>query len=59
MSNILKNITSSTLGLKGKTPELREAANPEVTIHNPIKAENSKFDLDGKTPKKYLDGEFN
>jgi hypothetical protein len=59
MSNILKNITSTTLGLKGKTPEIRSAAKPEVSIHSPIKTENSVFDLDGKLPTKYLDGEFN
>lgn len=59
MSNILKNLPTSGLGLKGKTPEIREAAKPEVTIHTPVKAANSKLDLDAKTPKKYLDGEFN
>lgn len=58
MSNILKSLESSILGLKGKTPEIREAAKPEVTIHTPVKADNSKLDLDAKTPKKYLDGDF-
>jgi len=59
MSNILKNIAASNLGLKGKTPEIRQAAKPEATIHTTVKAENSRLDLDAKTPKKYLDGEFN
>jgi hypothetical protein len=58
MSEILKNLEKSSLGFKGKTPGLREAAKPEFTIHSPLKADDSKFDLDGKTPKKYLDGEF-
>lgn len=55
MSNILKNLESSTLGLKGKTPELRSAAKADNTIHSATKADNSKFDLDGKLPSKYLD----
>lgn len=55
MSNILKNLESSILGLKGKTPEVRSAAKSDVTIHAPVKADNSKLDLDAKTPKKYLD----
>lgn len=59
MSEILKNLEKSSLGLKGKTPSIRETAKPEFSIHNPLKAEDSKFDLDGRTPKKYIDGEFN
>jgi hypothetical protein len=55
MSNILKNITKTSLGFQGKTPETRPAAFPENTVHNPIKTDNSKFDLDGKLPSKYLD----
>lgn len=55
MSNILKNIEKSSLGLQGKTPEIRSAAKSDNTVHSAIKADNSKFDLDGKLPSKYLD----
>lgn len=58
MSNILKNITGTNLGLKGKTPEIRSAAKPEVSIHIPVQGATSALDLDAKTPKKYIDGEF-
>lgn len=59
MSDILKNLQKSSLGFKGKTPQVLQGAKPEFTIHSPLKAEDSNFDLDGRTPKKYLDGEFN
>jgi len=55
MSNILKNLEKTSLGLQGKTPEIRSAAKPDNTIHSATKADNSKFDLDGKLPSKYLD----
>ena len=55
MSNILKNLEKTSLGLQGKTPEIRSAAKPDNTIHSATKADNSKFDLDGKLPTKYLD----
>lgn len=59
MSDTLKNLQKSSLGFKGKTPQVLKGAKREFTIHSPLKAEDSNFDLDGRTPKKYLDGEFN
>lgn len=55
MSNILKNIEKTSLGLQGKTPEIRSAAKSDNTIHSATKATNSVLDLDGKLPAKYLD----
>ena len=55
MSNILKNIEKTTLGLQGKTTQIRSAAKPDTTIHSATKADNSVLDLDGKLPGKYLD----
>ena len=53
---ILKNqLETSKLGLNGKTPEKRAGALETSTLHAPIEGQHSKFDLDGTTPKKYLD----
>lgn len=63
MSNILDNIDKSSLGLKGQTPAKRAGAKETSTLHylssingkpNSIQ-KPSQLDLDGKTPKKYLD----
>lgn len=57
---ILKNQLGSNLGLKGETPELRSGALPTSELHaqgkpTELRADHSIFDLDGKTPDKYLD----
>lgn len=54
MSNILKNLAVSSLGLKGLTPKKREGALGEKSIHSPVLDQNSILDLNGKTPEKYL-----
>jgi hypothetical protein len=61
--SILKNQIKSTLGLKGVKPAAMSGAKAGSTLHNtsslngiPVIAKPaSKLDLDGKTPKKYLD----
>jgi len=53
---ILKNqLETSKLGLNGKTPEKRAGALETSTLHAPIEAQHSKFDLNGNMPQKYLD----
>jgi len=58
---IFKNQLSSNLGLKGETPATREGALNTSEIHAQgsapasLKSDHSKYDLDGKTPSKYLD----
>lgn len=58
---ILKNQITSIHGLKGETPATREGALPDSQLHaqgtapTTIKAGDSIYDLDGKTPSKYLD----
>ena len=48
-------LEASKLGLKGKTPEKRAGALETSTLHSPIEGQHSKFDLNGETPKKYID----
>lgn len=59
-------LPTSTLGLKGTTPDQIPSAKPTSTLHyqysingDPNQAEKvpapSKLDLDGKTPSKYMD----
>ena len=58
---IFKNQLSSNLGLKGETPVTREGALNSSELHaqgfapTSLKPDHSKYDLDGKTPSKYLD----
>ena len=58
---ILKNQLDSNLSLKGLTPETREGALGTSELHAQgvapasLKANHSLYDLDGKTPDKYLD----
>lgn len=59
---ILKNQLNSTLGLGGKVPSTREGALPTSEIHYKSKtksqaADQSVFDLDGKTPESYQNPE--
>lgn len=59
---ILKNQINSTLGLGGKAPATREGALPTSQIHYSTKsktqaADQSVFDLDGKTPESYQNPE--
>lgn len=63
MSNGILNtqLTGTRLGLKGETPEPREAALHTSQLHaqgvNPasMKGEHSIYDLDGKKPSTYRD----
>jgi len=48
---LLNSISKSSLGLKGKTPN---SFDPESKL-DPLTLAGSQLDLDGKTPKKYLD----
>ena len=59
-------LPTSTLGLKGTTPDQIPSAKPTSTLHyqysingDPNQAEKvpapSKLDLDAKTPNKYID----
>lgn len=58
---IFKTQLGSNLGLKGETPATREGALSTSQLHaqgtGPVnlKADHSLYDLDGKTPEKYLD----
>lgn len=58
---IFKTQLNSIHGLKGATPATREGALTTSQLHaqesNPsiMKSEHSVYDLDGKTPSKYLD----
>lgn len=57
---ILKNQLGSNLGLKGETPAKRAGALSTSELHaqgkpSELRADHSIFDLDGKTPDKYLD----
>lgn len=61
---LLDKITESTLGLKGVTPSVLDQSLPTSTLHNSTSINGipsvagkkpSTLDLDGKSPKKYLD----
>lgn len=59
---LLDLLGTSTLGMGGKTPQKREGANNNSKLHfnssinnNPeITQEPSKLDLNGQTPKQYV-----
>ena len=48
---LLNSVTKSGLGLQGKTPN---SFDPESKL-DPLTLAGSQLDLDGKSPKKYLD----
>ena len=48
---LLNSVTKSGLGLQGKTPN---SFDPESKLDT-LTLAGSQLDLDGKTPKKYLD----
>lgn len=61
--SILENQLSSIFGLNGKTPDKLPGSNPLSTLHFESSINNKPFiqrppsnlDLDGLTPKKYLE----
>lgn len=58
---LLNLLKSSKLGFGGRTPALRDGAKStsqvhvQGTTHLTVRPNESAYDLDGKTPSKYLD----